>query len=282
MNMSFISEIPSQVSTLQGSKLFPYDSLQETFPAVNILRCTTDLPWDAVSEEKTENLYQDQESFPGFTLASVLDVGASVGASVDDDIDDAASTMSSISMEKVHVSLQSQELVDCAICLESISSDKNNCVTACGHTFCLTCLLKSFATRSTCPYCRKPLIPKPVVDTSATTVFPNLVSENVTVNTGEPTSSSLPDLIDERAMSPNILNQYYPIYQRSFYRGRRRLEFGFEEAAEAEEGEVIERTYASDSLDYHLRNRDRAREPNIVEPYVVSSEHMAEDEMTNT
>lgn len=41
----------------------------------------------------------------------------------------------------------------CAICLLDISN-VNNCITPCGHTFCLTCLLHSLNYLHTCPLCR--------------------------------------------------------------------------------------------------------------------------------
>jgi hypothetical protein len=41
----------------------------------------------------------------------------------------------------------------CAICFLDISNI-NNCITSCGHQFCLTCLLKSLNYLNTCPLCR--------------------------------------------------------------------------------------------------------------------------------
>ncbi len=41
----------------------------------------------------------------------------------------------------------------CAICLLNISN-VNNCITPCGHRFCLTCLLQSLHNLNTCPLCR--------------------------------------------------------------------------------------------------------------------------------
>ena len=41
----------------------------------------------------------------------------------------------------------------CAICLYDISN-VNNCITPCGHGFCLTCLLQSLDNLNTCPLCR--------------------------------------------------------------------------------------------------------------------------------
>ena len=34
---------------------------------------------------------------------------------------------------------------ECCICYEVINKAKNNCVTECGHAFCLKCLIKSFS-----------------------------------------------------------------------------------------------------------------------------------------
>lgn len=49
----------------------------------------------------------------------------------------------------------------CAICLESLDSgcapQKNVATTECGHTFCLSCLLKNLHTSNLCPLCRTPV-----------------------------------------------------------------------------------------------------------------------------
>jgi hypothetical protein len=49
----------------------------------------------------------------------------------------------------------------CAICLESLDSgcapQKNIATTECGHTFCLSCLLKNLHTSNLCPLCRTPV-----------------------------------------------------------------------------------------------------------------------------
>jgi hypothetical protein len=49
----------------------------------------------------------------------------------------------------------------CAICLtEEISPDgKNICVTECGHTFCLSCILRAAQANTSCPLCRNVLVP---------------------------------------------------------------------------------------------------------------------------
>ena len=59
--------------------------------------------------------------------------------------------------------------ITCAICLECIDSDssssgsgsdhqkKNVATTECGHTFCLSCLLKNLHTSNLCPLCRAPV-----------------------------------------------------------------------------------------------------------------------------
>ena len=49
----------------------------------------------------------------------------------------------------------------CVICLESLDSGcapkKNIATTECGHTFCLSCLLKNLHTSNLCPLCRAPV-----------------------------------------------------------------------------------------------------------------------------
>jgi len=51
-------------------------------------------------------------------------------------------------------------MVVCAICLDSINlntSQKNTATTECGHTFCLSCLLKNLHLSNLCPLCREPV-----------------------------------------------------------------------------------------------------------------------------
>lgn len=47
----------------------------------------------------------------------------------------------------------------CAVCLEQVKST-NVTITACGHKFCTSCLLKSLQTINTCPMCRAEIEPK--------------------------------------------------------------------------------------------------------------------------
>lgn len=47
----------------------------------------------------------------------------------------------------------------CGICLEIIK-EKNNCITNCGHSFCLSCILISSEYKNNCPYCRNKLYSK--------------------------------------------------------------------------------------------------------------------------
>jgi hypothetical protein len=54
-------------------------------------------------------------------------------------------------------------VVTCAICLENIDAagdgnvQKNIATTECGHTFCLSCLLKNLRVSNLCPLCRAPV-----------------------------------------------------------------------------------------------------------------------------
>jgi hypothetical protein len=53
---------------------------------------------------------------------------------------------------------------ECCICFENINKNKNNCVTECGHIFCLKCLVNSmYYDTWSCPYCRTKLIDIDVV-----------------------------------------------------------------------------------------------------------------------
>lgn len=54
-----------------------------------------------------------------------------------------------------------KEIVDCCICMETINSAVNNCITPCGHTFCFQCLAKALAQNNTCPCCRAVLMEQP-------------------------------------------------------------------------------------------------------------------------
>jgi hypothetical protein len=57
---------------------------------------------------------------------------------------------------------QSKADTECCICYEMIDKNKNNCTTECGHSFCLKCLVTSFAHgNNACPYCRTEVIEMP-------------------------------------------------------------------------------------------------------------------------
>jgi Ring finger domain len=64
--------------------------------------------------------------------------------------------------DEVSSSTQSKADTECCICYEMINKNKNNCVTECGHSFCLKCLVTSFAHgNNACPYCRMVVIDMP-------------------------------------------------------------------------------------------------------------------------
>lgn len=46
----------------------------------------------------------------------------------------------------------------CPICME-VPGTKNVAITACGHKFCMSCLLSSLKTKNTCPTCRAEIEP---------------------------------------------------------------------------------------------------------------------------
>lgn len=46
----------------------------------------------------------------------------------------------------------------CPVCME-VPGTKNVTITACGHKFCLSCLLSSLKTKNTCPTCRAEIEP---------------------------------------------------------------------------------------------------------------------------
>ena len=43
---------------------------------------------------------------------------------------------------------------ECAICMEELDNVKNFAKTNCGHSFCLSCLVKALKNNNTCPMCR--------------------------------------------------------------------------------------------------------------------------------
>ena len=43
---------------------------------------------------------------------------------------------------------------ECAICMDPLNPGKNFAKTNCGHSFCLTCLVKALKEKNTCPLCR--------------------------------------------------------------------------------------------------------------------------------
>ena len=69
--------------------------------------------------------------------------------------------------DSVTVSINSLDKpeTECCICYETINKNKNNCVTECGHVFCLKCLVTSFAHgNNSCPCCRTEMIEMPEED----------------------------------------------------------------------------------------------------------------------
>jgi hypothetical protein len=50
--------------------------------------------------------------------------------------------------------LKKEHYEECVICMEVLDTNKNFAKTACEHSFCLTCLVKSLKHNNTCPLCR--------------------------------------------------------------------------------------------------------------------------------
>jgi hypothetical protein len=48
----------------------------------------------------------------------------------------------------------------CPVCLDDIG-EKNSCVTECGHSFCLKCILRAAQENTACPMCRNVLVDEP-------------------------------------------------------------------------------------------------------------------------
>lgn len=53
--------------------------------------------------------------------------------------------------------IETKDFPICPICFENIGSI-NNCITPCGHTFCLICMLKCIKKNNSCPCCRAIII----------------------------------------------------------------------------------------------------------------------------
>ncbi len=46
------------------------------------------------------------------------------------------------------------DVPECPVCYSVISADKNKCITACGHTYCMPCFIKCTAYSNKCSVCR--------------------------------------------------------------------------------------------------------------------------------
>lgn len=55
-------------------------------------------------------------------------------------------------------SKEKKTVEECCICYDAIDTNKNNCVTECGHKFCFKCLATAMQHSSACPCCRSPLV----------------------------------------------------------------------------------------------------------------------------
>jgi hypothetical protein len=51
-----------------------------------------------------------------------------------------------------------KEVRECPICYEEISPKVNNCITACNHSFCFTCIMRCNIRNDSCPICRTALL----------------------------------------------------------------------------------------------------------------------------
>ena len=53
-----------------------------------------------------------------------------------------------------HNPSHSEHADECAICMEELDNGKNFAKTSCGHSFCLSCLVRALKNNNTCPICR--------------------------------------------------------------------------------------------------------------------------------
>jgi hypothetical protein len=51
-----------------------------------------------------------------------------------------------------------EALKECIICYESLNTNKNICITECGHEFCFSCMMKHVQRNNGCPMCRSAII----------------------------------------------------------------------------------------------------------------------------
>lgn len=61
---------------------------------------------------------------------------------------------------------------DCAICMEKLKKT-NVCTTACGHMFCLECILTVRERNNVCPLCRKPLSKSHTIMIEQNSIYPS-------------------------------------------------------------------------------------------------------------
>lgn len=55
------------------------------------------------------------------------------------------------------MSAQNEIVLECGICYEHLETSKNNCITSCGHQFCMVCFIKMTQNNNCCPLCRSEL-----------------------------------------------------------------------------------------------------------------------------
>jgi len=65
----------------------------------------------------------------------------------------------SVEEKMIKTEKQLENVIECVICIEKIDI-VNNCVTPCGHKFCLKCILLTCSRNASCPLCRSVLIPE--------------------------------------------------------------------------------------------------------------------------
>lgn len=113
---------------------------------------------DAVADANTMQT-EDNSYYAGWTSTGT-DNDMLHMRSRSDSLDSVLSVLSSISFTHHHDVSANDTMIreekECCICYEVIDSDKNNCTTPCGHTFCFICIAKSMKVRNTCPCCRQP------------------------------------------------------------------------------------------------------------------------------
>lgn len=89
-------------------------------------------------------------------------------------------------------------LIECGICYDEIVATKNNCVTSCGHQFCMGCFIKATQQSNCCPICRNELYEENDEEEDDESVWTEDDEDDETENADEEST-----VLDEPEIQPN-------------------------------------------------------------------------------